>query len=60
VEAAFAHRRKTLANALELAGAASRADAQSALNALGIRTDARAESLPPESFVALEQELGRR
>jgi 16S rRNA (adenine1518-N6/adenine1519-N6)-dimethyltransferase len=54
VEGAFAHRRKTLANSLELAGVAPRARAVEALAALGRPADARAEALAPEDFVELE------
>ena len=57
VTAAFAHRRKTLPNSLELAGAASRADAVTALEAIGRERAARAESLAPEEFVALTEAL---
>jgi len=56
VEASFAHRRKTLPNSLELAGAATRGRAAQALAALGRAADTRAEALDPEEFV----ELGRR
>jgi 16S rRNA (adenine1518-N6/adenine1519-N6)-dimethyltransferase len=58
VEAAFAHRRKTLANALALAGLAPRERVEEALVALGLRKDARAEELAPEEFVALAEALG--
>jgi 16S rRNA (adenine1518-N6/adenine1519-N6)-dimethyltransferase len=57
VEAAFAHRRKTLPNSLELAGVASRSDAAEALAALGRLPDTRAEALAPEEFVELERRL---
>jgi len=57
VNAAFAHRRKTLGNSLELAGLASRESTASALAALGRRSDARAESLEPIEFVALADAL---
>jgi 16S rRNA (adenine1518-N6/adenine1519-N6)-dimethyltransferase len=57
VEAAFAHRRKTLPNSLELAGVASREDAARALSELGRPTSARAEALPPPEFVELERLL---
>jgi 16S rRNA (adenine1518-N6/adenine1519-N6)-dimethyltransferase len=57
VEAAFAHRRKTLANSLELSGLASRDEATDALAAIGrARTD-RAEALAPDDFVRLAQAL---
>jgi len=53
VNAAFAHRRKTLANSLALVGLASRADAEQALAKIGKPPGARAEELAPEDFVAL-------
>jgi len=53
VEAAFAHRRKTLPNSLALAGVASREQAVAALAALGRPTAVRAEALAPPDFVAL-------
>ncbi|MCZ7590320.1 MAG: 16S rRNA (adenine(1518)-N(6)/adenine(1519)-N(6))-dimethyltransferase RsmA [Gaiella sp.] len=58
VTGAFAHRRKTLANALALAGAASRGAAVAALETIGRRADIRAEALAPEEFVALTAALG--
>ena len=57
VEGAFAHRRKTLANSLALAGVASRADAEAALARLGGSGNARAEELTPEQFVELARAL---
>jgi 16S rRNA (adenine1518-N6/adenine1519-N6)-dimethyltransferase len=57
VEAAFAHRRKTLPNSLELAGLAPRAAAADALSALGRPASARAEELEPEEFVELARSL---
>ena len=53
VEAAFAHRRKTLANSLALAGVATRAEAADALGAIGRGQAVRAEELAPAEFVAL-------
>jgi 16S rRNA (adenine1518-N6/adenine1519-N6)-dimethyltransferase len=53
VVAAFAHRRKTLANALALAGLTSREQAVDALTGLGRPPGARAEALAPHEFVAL-------
>jgi 16S rRNA (adenine1518-N6/adenine1519-N6)-dimethyltransferase len=53
VTGAFGHRRKTLANALALAGLATRAEAVAALEAIGRRPDARAEALEPDDFVRL-------
>ena len=57
VEAAFAHRRKTLPNSLELAGAATRAQAAAALAAIGRDPATRAEALEPHEFVALTEAL---
>jgi 16S rRNA (adenine1518-N6/adenine1519-N6)-dimethyltransferase len=57
VAAAFAHRRKTLANALALAGLVSRDDAVHALAALGRDGGVRAEALEPAEFVALTDAL---
>jgi 16S rRNA (adenine1518-N6/adenine1519-N6)-dimethyltransferase len=58
VEGAFAHRRKTLANSLELVGAASRRDAAAALARIGREANVRAEQLRPEEFVELTAALG--
>jgi 16S rRNA (adenine1518-N6/adenine1519-N6)-dimethyltransferase len=57
IEASFAHRRKTLPNSLELAGAASRAEAAEALAGLGRAADTRAEALAPDEFVELARRL---
>ena len=57
VEGAFAHRRKTLPNSLELAGITGRARAAEALSALGRPAATRAEALTPEEFVELERSL---
>jgi len=57
VTAAFAHRRKTLPNSLELAGAASRAAAADALAAIGRDANVRAEALAPDEFLALAEAL---
>jgi 16S rRNA (adenine1518-N6/adenine1519-N6)-dimethyltransferase len=57
VEAAFAHRRKTLANSLALAGAAQRDEAADALSAIGLDPASRAESLAPPQFVTLAEAL---
>ncbi len=57
VEAAFSHRRKTLANAVSLAGACSREAAVVALAAIGRNPGARAEELTPPEFVALAEAL---
>ncbi len=57
VEAAFAHRRKTLANSLSLAGVASRVEAVAALLAIGRPPNVRAEALEPAAFVSLTASL---
>jgi 16S rRNA (adenine1518-N6/adenine1519-N6)-dimethyltransferase len=57
VEGSFAHRRKTLANSLELSDVASREAAVAALSALGRPAAVRAEALPPAEFVRLAQLL---
>jgi 16S rRNA (adenine1518-N6/adenine1519-N6)-dimethyltransferase len=56
VQAAFAHRRKTLANSLALAGF-ERERADAAVAAAGIEPATRAEALPPETFLALAEAL---
>jgi 16S rRNA (adenine1518-N6/adenine1519-N6)-dimethyltransferase len=53
VQGAFAHRRKTLPNSLELAGVATRERATVALGELGLDAAARAETLRPGQFVEL-------
>jgi 16S rRNA (adenine1518-N6/adenine1519-N6)-dimethyltransferase len=58
VESAFAHRRKTVPNSLELAGLASKETAARALGQLGRAPAIRAEALAPEEFVALAESLG--
>jgi 16S rRNA (adenine1518-N6/adenine1519-N6)-dimethyltransferase len=58
VEGAFAHRRKTLANSLQLAGVATREEAVAALAALGRDPAVRAEALDPPVFVELARKLG--
>jgi 16S rRNA (adenine1518-N6/adenine1519-N6)-dimethyltransferase len=58
VEAAFAHRRKTLPNSVELVGLASREEAAGALAAIGRAASVRAEALAPPEFVALAGALG--
>jgi 16S rRNA (adenine1518-N6/adenine1519-N6)-dimethyltransferase len=57
VNAAFAHRRKTLPNSLALSGVASREQAAAALVALGHAEAARAETLEPHEFVELTRAL---
>ena len=56
VQAAFAHRRKTLVNSLELARG-GRADAEAALAKLGLPAGVRAEALAPEKFLELAELL---
>jgi 16S rRNA (adenine1518-N6/adenine1519-N6)-dimethyltransferase len=57
VEGAFAHRRKTLANSLDLAGVAPRERALRALAEIGRGPTVRAEALEPTEFLALEEAL---
>jgi 16S rRNA (adenine1518-N6/adenine1519-N6)-dimethyltransferase len=57
VEGAFAHRRKTLANSLTLAGVAPREQAAAALESIGRDPAVRAEALTPPEFVALATAL---
>jgi 16S rRNA (adenine1518-N6/adenine1519-N6)-dimethyltransferase len=57
VVAAFAHRRKTLANSLDLAGLASREEAAGALASLGLAPNVRAEALEPDVFPELAAAL---
>ena len=57
VQAAFAHRRKTLPNSLELAGAATRERAAAALSAIGLDPGTRAEQLRPMQFPELARLL---
>ncbi len=57
VEGAFAHRRKTLANSLQLADVTSRERAAAALTGLGIDPSVRAEALAPPVFVELTRSL---
>ncbi|MFL5964113.1 MAG: 16S rRNA (adenine(1518)-N(6)/adenine(1519)-N(6))-dimethyltransferase RsmA [Gaiellaceae bacterium] len=57
VEAAFGHRRKTLANSLALSGVASRDEAVGGLAAIGRPPNARAEELEPLEFIALAESL---
>jgi 16S rRNA (adenine1518-N6/adenine1519-N6)-dimethyltransferase len=55
VEAAFAHRRKTLPNSLQLAGVATREEAVTALAGLGRAPAVRAEELEPREFLRLAE-----
>ena len=57
VEGAFAHRRKTLPNSLELSGLATRGEAAAALEAIGCGSATRAEALAPAEFVRLAEAL---
>jgi 16S rRNA (adenine1518-N6/adenine1519-N6)-dimethyltransferase len=57
VEAAFAHRRKTLPNSLELAGYTDRERAAVALAELGLPPATRAERLTPAQFAVLAELL---
>jgi 16S rRNA (adenine1518-N6/adenine1519-N6)-dimethyltransferase len=57
VEAAFAHRRKRLANSLDLAGLTDRAHAEEAIARIGRPPTVRAEELAPREFVALTDAL---
>lgn len=54
---AFAHRRKSLARSLELASPGRLDSARAALERIGKRADARAETLAPEDFARLAAEL---
>jgi 16S rRNA (adenine1518-N6/adenine1519-N6)-dimethyltransferase len=56
VQAAFAHRRKTLANSLELSGR-DRARVWAAVEAMGLPAAVRAERLSPRDFVTLAGHL---
>jgi 16S rRNA (adenine1518-N6/adenine1519-N6)-dimethyltransferase len=58
VRAAFAHRRKSLPRSLEHVRPGMLEAARSALKALGLPEDARAEALSPEEFAALAAKLG--
>ncbi len=57
VEASFAHRRKRLANSLELAGVAERGRAEKAIATIGREPNVRAEELAPAEFLALAEAL---
>lgn len=57
VGAAFAHRRKQLANSVELVGLAPRAETAAALERIGRESSVRAEELAPPEFVALAEAL---
>ncbi len=57
VDAAFAHRRKTMANSVALAGLATRRQLEEALAAIGRAAGVRAEELEPHEFVDLARRL---
>jgi 16S rRNA (adenine1518-N6/adenine1519-N6)-dimethyltransferase len=57
VQGAFAHRRKTLANSLELSGLATRDQVVAALGELGRPPGVRAEALTPDEFPRLAELL---
>jgi 16S rRNA (adenine1518-N6/adenine1519-N6)-dimethyltransferase len=57
VEASFAHRRKTLANSLALAGLRPREQVVDGLAAIGRDAAVRAEALAPAEFVGLAEAL---
>jgi 16S rRNA (adenine1518-N6/adenine1519-N6)-dimethyltransferase len=57
VRAGFGHRRKTLANALQLAGVADRERSVKALAAIGRDASVRAEALAPAEFLDLAEAL---
>lgn len=58
VRAAFAHRRKTLAGSVELAGGPGRDRMRAALEQVGLEPGVRAEALGPRDFEALWRALG--
>jgi 16S rRNA (adenine1518-N6/adenine1519-N6)-dimethyltransferase len=57
VEGSFAHRRKRLANSLELAGVTDRPRAEEAIAGLGKLPTVRAEELEPPEFLLLAEVL---
>jgi 16S rRNA (adenine1518-N6/adenine1519-N6)-dimethyltransferase len=56
VQGAFAHRRKTLVNSLELCGS-TRGEVEAALERLDLPAGVRAEALAPAQFLQLAEEL---
>ena len=54
VHAGFGTRRKTFANAVDIAGLHARSAVEAALTEIGADIRVRAEALPPASFVALD------
>jgi 16S rRNA (adenine1518-N6/adenine1519-N6)-dimethyltransferase len=57
IEAGFAHRRKRLANSIELTGLADRQRAEAAIEQIGKSGTVRAEELMPAEFLALTEAL---
>ena len=57
VTAAFAHRRKTIGNSIELTELMERETVRAVLVEMGCNADVRAEALQPEQFVELAQWL---
>lgn len=57
VEGSFAHRRKRLANSLELSGVSDRTRAEGAIAAIGREPNVRAEELAPAEFLELAEAL---
>jgi 16S rRNA (adenine1518-N6/adenine1519-N6)-dimethyltransferase len=57
VEGSFAHRRKRLANSLELSGITNRASAEAAIAQIGKLQTVRAEELTPAEFLELAEAL---
>jgi 16S rRNA (adenine1518-N6/adenine1519-N6)-dimethyltransferase len=57
VTGSFAHRRKRLANSLELSGVADRSRAEAAIAQIGRAPNVRAEELEPPEFLALAEAL---
>ena len=57
MQGAFAHRRKTLANSLELAGVAGRDAGVEALAGVGRPAGARAQELEPDELLRLAELL---
>jgi 16S rRNA (adenine1518-N6/adenine1519-N6)-dimethyltransferase len=57
VEGSFAHRRKRLANSLELAGVVDRGRAEEAIASIGREPNVRAEELAPNEFLAFAEAL---
>ena len=57
VEGSFAHRRKRLANSLELSGITNRESAEAAIAQIGKLQTVRAEELTPAEFLELAEAL---